>query len=129
MTKAELAAEVKRLQESLDRAKAKVATLEQARVKVTPLRNAIAKGPAREKATAEIVRLISSSPNDNQPVFDRIVAAARRLLGGLSATVTRVDGDTVLSQRFPSRSPSIRVSVVSANGCYRRRMAAIWKHE
>ena len=92
-TKAELEAQVKRLTRSLDRAKAKIATLERANAKVTALRNAVAEGRAREKATAEILRAISSSPTDTQPVFEGIAAAARRLIGGLSSTVRRVEGD------------------------------------
>ena len=50
---------------------------------------------AREQqaATAEILKVIASSPNDVQPVFEAIVANADRLIGGFSAGVYRfVDG-------------------------------------
>ena len=47
----------------------------------------------RQTATAEILKVIASSPSDVQPVFDAIVETAKRLLGGFSATVTPiVDG-------------------------------------
>ena len=41
---------------------------------------------AREQqaATAEILKVIASSPDDVQPVFDAIVANADRLIGGFS---------------------------------------------
>ena len=50
---------------------------------------------AREQqaATAEILKVIASSPSDAQPVFEAIVANANRLIGGHSAVVYRfVDG-------------------------------------
>jgi GAF domain-containing protein len=50
----------------------------------------------RQTATAEILKVIASSPSDVQPVFDAIVQTARRLLGGFSASVTRVADDMVL---------------------------------
>src|SRR6476620_7605604 len=44
---------------------------------------------AREQlaATAEILKVIASSPDDVQPVFDAIVTSANRLIGGFSAGV------------------------------------------
>ena len=49
----------------------------------------------QQRATSEILRVISSSRNDVQPVFDAIVENARRLLGGLSAMATRLVDDTL----------------------------------
>ena len=49
----------------------------------------------RQTATAEILKVIASSPSDVQPVFDAIAGSALRLIGGFSAAVTRVDGDLV----------------------------------
>src|SRR5438552_6891618 len=50
---------------------------------------------AREQqaATAEILKVIASSPSDVQPVFEAIASNANRLLGGFSGAVFRfVDG-------------------------------------
>jgi GAF domain-containing protein len=50
---------------------------------------------AREQqaATSEILRVISNSPTDVQPVFDAIVSSARRLLDAVGANVARLVGD------------------------------------
>jgi GAF domain-containing protein len=47
----------------------------------------------QQTATAEILRVISSSPTDAQPVFDAIVESALRLCDGLFSSVHRVEGN------------------------------------
>ncbi len=49
----------------------------------------------QQTATAEILRVISSSPTDVQPVFDVIVKSAVRLCGGLHSNVYRVEDGLV----------------------------------
>jgi signal transduction histidine kinase len=53
-------------------------------------------------ATAEILRVISSSPTDVQPVFDTIVASAVRLLRGHSAGMARIAADQIELAAFTS---------------------------
>ena len=48
----------------------------------------------RETASADILRVIGSSPTDVQPVFEAIVDTALRLLNCIRATVLRSDGKT-----------------------------------
>src|SRR5439155_7921313 len=45
----------------------------------------------RQTATAEILRVISSSPTDVQPTFDAIAAAAPLLTGATRGIVLRLD--------------------------------------
>ena len=47
----------------------------------------------QQTATSDILRVISGSPTDVQPIFDAIVRSASRLCGGEYAIVTRYDGE------------------------------------
>jgi signal transduction histidine kinase len=49
----------------------------------------------QQTATAEILRVISSSPTDVQPVFDTIVRSAVRLCNGLFCSLLRFDGELI----------------------------------
>jgi GAF domain-containing protein len=50
---------------------------------------------ARQMATSEVLRAISQSPTDVQPVFDTIVRSAVRLCEGLYGFVSRFDGELI----------------------------------
>jgi two-component system, NtrC family, sensor kinase len=49
----------------------------------------------RQTATSEILRVISSSPTDVQPVFDTIVESAVTLCDGLFGGLVRFDGELI----------------------------------
>jgi GAF domain-containing protein len=49
----------------------------------------------QQTATAEILRIISSSPTDVQPVFDTIVRSAVRLCNGLFCSLLQFDGELI----------------------------------
>ena len=60
----------------------------------------------RQTATADILKVIASSPDDVQPVFDAIAASANRLIAGFSTTVFRfIDGQMHL-KAFTRTSPA-----------------------
>ena len=59
----------------------------------------------QQTATAEILRVISSSPTDVQPVFDTIAHNARRLCEAGSAQVVTYDGELTRLQSLDHISP------------------------
>jgi len=75
----------------------------------------LAEALARENASREIVRVMSGSLTDDQPVFDTIVRNAARVCGALDAVLALADGDdfvqrahcgpieTELGARYPLR--------------------------
>jgi two-component system NtrC family sensor kinase len=57
----------------------------------------------RQTATADILKVIASSPSDVQPVFDAIATSANRLIGGFSTAVFRfVDGVSHIAAFTPT---------------------------
>ncbi len=60
----------------------------------------------RQTATADILKVIASSPSDVQPVFDAIAASANRLIGGFSATVMLFVGDALNLVAFTPTNPT-----------------------
>src|SRR5271154_5193922 len=60
---------------------------------------------AQQAATAEVLKVIASSPSDVQPVFEAIAISANRLLSGFSTTVFRfIDGALHLMAFTPTNS-------------------------
>jgi two-component system, NtrC family, sensor kinase len=65
------------------------ATLEQ---KVEDRTRELTESLEQQTATAEILRVISSSPTDIQPVLDAVAQNAARVCGAYDAAIVRVDG-------------------------------------
>jgi GAF domain-containing protein len=59
------------------------------------LRRELAEAREREAATAEILRVISSSPTDQHRAFAEIAESAARLCDAYDATIFQVDGDSL----------------------------------
>jgi hypothetical protein len=58
----------------------------------TDLQRALSEALEQQTATSEILRVISSSLSDVQPVFDAIAANAARLCDAVNGLVIRFDG-------------------------------------
>jgi len=61
-----------------------------------------------QTATAEILRVISSSPTDVQPVMDTVAANAARVCGANDAFIFRVDGDALRLVAHYGSAPTTR---------------------
>src|SRR5262245_9900135 len=65
----------------------------QLKTEVEGLRQALAESLEQQTATAEILRVIASSPIDVQPVFEAIAKSAIRLCDARDAVIWRPEGD------------------------------------
>ena len=91
----------------------------------------------QQAATAEILRVISSSPTEVQPVFDAIASSATRLCDASFCIVFRFDGEMITVAADDGRSPGtldvIRAAYpsppgrqsISARAIFERRVISI----
>ena len=79
------------------------------------LRRSLGEALDQQTATSEILRAMSGSLTDVQPVFDTIVRSGLRLLGGYSATMMLLrDGDGLDLVAYTSTSAEADASLVDA---------------
>jgi GAF domain-containing protein len=87
----------RRLAESLEREKATGGLLQTRNRELAEAQEArnreLTESLEQQTATGEILRVISTSPTDVQPVFDTIVRSATLLCGGMYGSATRFDGE------------------------------------
>jgi signal transduction histidine kinase/CheY-like chemotaxis protein len=68
----------------------------------------------RQTATAEILKVIASSPSDVQPVFDAIADRARLLCGAQVGSATRFDGEWLHMVSYRGASPEAEAAMRAA---------------
>ena len=81
------------------------------KAEVESLRQALTEAYEQQTATAEILRVISSSPTDVQPVFAAVLTSAARLCDASDATIFQVEGDRL---RIAAHEGPIGVTPVGA---------------
>src|SRR5262245_58689494 len=59
----------------------------------------------QQTATSDVLKVISESPTDVQPVFDAIVRHAVRLCGGRSGILVRYDGELMHLAAYRNVTP------------------------
>jgi signal transduction histidine kinase len=79
----------------------------------------------RQTATADILKVIASSPNDVQPVFEAIASSANRLIGGFSTAVHLVIDDMVHLVAFTPTTPEADAILVAAHPRHRSVVGAV----
>ena len=67
--------------------------------------NEIQEALEQQTATADILKVIASSPSDVQPVFEAIAERSKRLVDALSTTVFRLEGGVMHLSAFTSTNP------------------------
>src|SRR5215472_13108302 len=85
------------------------------------LQRALTEAVQQQTATSEILRVISSSPTDYQPVFETIVRNAARLCHATSSLIWLLEGDrfrVVAPYSVPPDSPS-EIGVADAPNLFR----------
>src|SRR5262250_1632727 len=65
------------------------------KTEVEGLKRALTESVEQQTATAEILRVISSSPPDLRPVLDAMAGSASRLCAAADASIFRLDGDVL----------------------------------
>ena len=84
----------------------------------------------QQAATAEILKVIASSPDDVQPVVEAVAERAMSLLDAWSVVVTRFDGELLLfgaaRGALPRHRAVSRQPVTAAPGSWRVRGAPFW---
>ena len=85
-----------------------------------PLELQLREALEREAATAEILRVIASSPAGFGPIFAAIAERSKKLVNGLSTAVLHLKNDTLHLAAFTRRSAVADATLPQGAGILRR---------
>jgi two-component system, NtrC family, sensor kinase len=102
-----------------DRASAKRPTGRKSRPKspAEPLEQLLKEALEQQTATSEILRVISVSPTDVQPVFETIAASALRLCDAVFSAIFRFDGELIHIGAIQNLDPEGTSALLTAYPC------------
>src|SRR5262245_66320369 len=81
----------------------------------------------RETATSGILRIISNSPTDTQPVLDAVAESAARLCSAYDAVILRLDGGGLHCAAHYGPSPPLGIDMPPTRNSISER-AAVERH-
>jgi len=84
------------------------------RVKRRSISEDLKEAREQQAATAEILKVIATSPDDVQPVFDAIAHSAKQLIGGFSTAVHRIIEDIDYLVAFTQTNPESDAALKAA---------------
>ena len=84
--------------------------------RVHDLKKRLAEALEQQTATAEILRVISRSPTDVQPVFAAVLTSAARLCDAFDAVILQVDGDRLSIVAHEGPIPTTPVGALPLRG-------------
>jgi multidrug resistance efflux pump len=87
--------------------------LSRARGELSQARGELAQAREQQTATAEILKVISSSPRDLQRVFAEMATSAARLCGAIDATIRQVDGNVLRMVGHDGQIPAVETMALS----------------
>jgi GAF domain-containing protein len=75
-------------------------------IRIETLERELAQAREEQSATSDILKVISNSPSDSQPVFDAIVQSGLKLFPNAAITISLPDGDVVRAAAIAHGDPA-----------------------